>query len=187
MKREMKRGFKMLSSLLDGFINVFQFHNFIMLLLGALVGYIIGSIPGLTPSIGIALLIPFTFDMDIVPALILLTTLYAAAEYGGGITAILVNAPGTPAAVATSFDGYPMTKQGKAGSALNLSIASSAIGALFSSIALIFTAVPMAKFALNFGAFEYFALALFGLSLVSSLSEGSMIKSFIALLIGLLV
>jgi len=176
----------MIENFITGFFNIFQFSNIIALLVGALVGYIVGAIPGLTPSIGIALLIPFTFTLEPITALVLLVILYVAAEYGGGITAILLNAPGTPAAAATAFDGYPMVKKGRAGEALALSITASGIGAFTSAILLIFTALPMAHFALKFGPFEYFALALFGLCLVSSLSEGSIIKSFIALFIGLL-
>lgn len=176
----------MIENLMIGFMNIFHFNNILALLAGAAVGYVVGSIPGLTPSIGIALLIPFTFTLEPITALVLLVTLYVAAEYGGGITAILVNAPGTPAAAATAFDGYPMVKQGRAGEALALSITASGIGAFTSAILLIFTAIPMAHFALKFGPFEYFALALFGLCLVSSLSEGSIVKSFIALFIGLI-
>lgn len=177
----------MLEHLANGFMTVLGPEIILMIVIGTLVGYFVGSLPGLTPSIGIALLIPFTFGMHPVAALILLISLYIAAEYGGGITAILLNAPGTPAAAATAFDGYPLASQGKAGKALTISIVSSAIGALISTLLLIFTAIPMASFALKFGPAEYFALAVFGLSLISSLSEGSLVKGFIAMFIGLLV
>ncbi|WP_085524381.1 tripartite tricarboxylate transporter permease [Tuberibacillus sp. Marseille-P3662] len=177
----------MIENLLTGFSEVFHLYHFAGLLLGIVIGYFIGSMPGLTPSIGIALLIPFTFTMEPVMAMIVVSSLYMAAEYGGGITAILLNAPGTPAAAATAFDGYPLTKKGQAGKALTISIVSSAIGALMSSILLIFTAVPMAEFALHFGPTEYFALAIFGLSLVGSLSQESMVKGILSLLLGLLI
>ncbi|MFC4736873.1 tripartite tricarboxylate transporter permease [Bacillus daqingensis] len=177
----------MVENLLMGFQELLTIEIMLIIIMGTIIGYFVGSLPGLTPSIGIALLIPFTFTMDPIPGLILLITLYVAAEYGGGITAILLNAPGTPAAAATAFDGYPMTKQGEAGKALTISIVASAIGALISAILLIFTAVPVAGFALQFGPAEYFALAIFGLSLVSSLSQGSMLKSLIAMLFGLLI
>ncbi|WP_059104357.1 tripartite tricarboxylate transporter permease [Shouchella shacheensis] len=177
----------MLGNLSMGFTQIFTIEILFVILLGAIIGYFVGSLPGLTPSIGIALLIPFTFGMEPVPGLILLITLYVAAEYGGGITAILLNAPGTPAAAATAFDGYPLAKKGEAGKALTISIVASAVGALTSAILLIFTAVPMANVALQFGPAEYFALAVFGLSLISSLSQGSMIKSLIAMLLGLMV
>ncbi|QHJ72368.1 hypothetical protein DNR44_005745 [Planococcus halotolerans] len=157
------------------------------ILAGSLIGYFVGALPGLTPSVGIALLVPITFTMEPIPALILLVSLYVAAEYGGGITAILLNAPGTPAAAATALDGYPLATRGQAGKALTISILASGIGAFVSAILLIFTAVPMAAMALQFGPVEYFALAIFGLSLISSLSEGSITKGFIAMFFGLLI
>jgi len=175
------------TELLSGFALVFQLDVFIGLIIGVVIGYIVGSIPGLTPSIGIALLIPFTFGMNPVMAMVMIVSLYMAAEYGGGITAILINAPGTPAAAATALDGYPMTVRGESGKALAISILSSAIGAFISTFLLIFTAIPMAKIALAFGPIEYFALAVFGLSLVSSLTNGSIIKGLLAMFIGLLI
>lgn len=177
----------MLTSLLEGFSTVFTIEIILFILAGSLIGYFVGSLPGLTPSVGIALLVPITFTMEPIPALILLVSLYVAAEYGGGITAILLNAPGTPAAAATALDGYPLAMKGQAGKALTVSILASGIGAFISSILLIFTAVPMAKMALQFGPIEYFALAIFGLSLISSLSEGSITKGFIAMFFGLLI
>lgn len=155
------------------------------LLVGALAGYLIGAIPGLGPSLGVALLIPFTYGMDPVVAIVMLVALYAAAEYGGAITAVLINTPGTAAAVATAWDGYPLTRQGKAGIALNLSIIGSGIGILVSSALLVVTAIPLSELALNFGPGEYFALAVVGLSLVSGLSEGSVLKGAIAMGLGL--
>ncbi|MFN3273193.1 MAG: tripartite tricarboxylate transporter permease [Paracoccus sp. (in: a-proteobacteria)] len=155
------------------------------LLVGALAGYLIGAIPGLGPSLGVALLIPFTYGMDPVVAIVMLVALYAAAEYGGAITAVLINTPGTAAAVATAWDGYPLTRQGKAGIALNLSIIGSGIGILVSSVLLVVTAIPLSELALNFGPGEYFALAVVGLSLVSGLSEGSVLKGAIAMGLGL--
>jgi putative tricarboxylic transport membrane protein len=177
----------MIESLLMGFEIVFSIDILLAILAGSLIGYFVGALPGLTPSVGIAILVPITFTMEPAPALILLVSLYVAAEYGGGITAILLNAPGTPAAAATSFDGYPLATNGQAGKALTISILASGIGAFISSILLIFTAVPMAHFALQFGPMEYFALAIFGLSLISSLSEGSITKGFIAMFFGLLI
>lgn len=177
----------MFAHLTMGFANVFEFNNLMMIILGTLVGYFIGAMPGLTPSIGIALLIPFTFTMDAVPAMLMLVCLYIAAEYGGGITAILINAPGTPAAAATALDGYPLAKRGEAGKALTISILASGWGSLISSILLVFTAIPMAKVALSFGPAEYFALAVFGLSLISSLSEGSLIKGILGMCFGLIL
>ena len=177
----------MLANLIEGFSNIFSFEILLMILVGSLIGYFVGALPGLTPSIGIAILVPITFGMDPIAALVLLVALYGAAEYGGGITAILLNAPGTAAAAATAWDGYPLAKKGLANKALTVSILSSGIGAFISAILLILTAVPMAKFALNFGPLEYFALAIFGLSLISILSEGSLVKSLAWMFFGLVI
>ncbi|MWB78003.1 hypothetical protein GLS40_08220 [Pseudooceanicola sp. 216_PA32_1] len=155
------------------------------LVFGALAGYLIGAIPGLGPSLGVALLIPFTYGMDPVVSIVGLVALYAAAEYGGAITAILINSPGTAAAVATSWDGYPLTQQGRAGEALTVSILSSGAGIFVSTLLLVITAVPLSEFALRFGPGEYFALALVGLSLVAGLSDGSPLKGTVAMGIGL--
>jgi putative tricarboxylic transport membrane protein len=176
----------MIEGLFAGFGILLTGKNLLGLLAGTLVGYFVGAMPGLTPSIGIALMIPFTFGMDPVLSMIMLVALYMAAEYGGGITAILLNAPGTAAAAATAFDGYPLAKSGQSGKALAISILSSGFGALLSTILLILTAVPLAAFALAFGPSEYFALAVFGLSLVSSLGGKSLLKGVLAMIIGLL-
>ncbi len=153
----------------------------------AFIGYLVGAIPGLGPSLGVALLIPFTYGMDPVVAIVGLVALYTAAEYGGAITAILINSPGTAAAVATSWDGYPLSQQGRVGEALTVSIVASGMGVLCSTVFLVFTAVPLSEFALRFGPGEYFALALVGLSLVAGLSEGSALKGAISMGIGLAI
>ena len=155
------------------------------LIVGALLGYMIGALPGLGPSLGVALLIPFTYSLDPLVSIVTLISLYAAAEYGGAISAILINSPGTAAAVATSWDGFPLTQQGKAGVALNISIISSGLGIFISAFLLLVTAVPLSEFALSFGPTAYFALAVLGLSLVSTLSNGSAAKGAIAMGIGL--
>ncbi len=155
------------------------------LVFGAFAGYLIGAIPGLGPSLGVALLIPFTYGMDPVVTIVGLVALYAAAEYGGAITAVLINSPGTAAAVATAWDGYPLTKQGRAGEALSVSIISSGVGILISTTFLFFTAVPLSELALRFSASDYCAMALVGLSLVAGLSDGSPLKGAVAMFIGL--
>jgi len=155
------------------------------LLVGAFLGYLIGAIPGLGPSLGVALLIPFTYSLDPLVSIVTLIALYAAAEYGGAISAILLNSPGTAAAVATSWDGFPLTQQGKAGVALNVSIISSGVGIFVSTILLFLSAVPLSEMALSLGPTAYFGLALVGLSLVSSFSTGSSLKGAVAMGIGL--
>lgn len=177
----------MIENLLMGFGNIAGPMVLLALVGGTIIGYVIGAIPGLGPSLGIALLIPFTYGVDPVVSIVGLVALYIASEYGAAITAIVINTPGTAAAIATTWDGYPMAQRGEAGQALTVSILSSGVGAVISAVLLIFTAVPLAEMALQFGPSEYFALALFGLSLVSALSSGSQLKGFLAMAFGLLL
>lgn len=177
--------------MIDQFLNaiqlVFTLKVLLALVAGVGIGYFVGALPGLTSSIGMALLIPFTFGLDSISAIVMLVSIYMASDYAGAIPAILVNAPGQPAAAVTAFDGFPMSQRGEAGKALNLSIMSSAAGALISGLLLIFTAQAMASAALEFGPAEYFALAVLGLSLVGVLSSGSTLKAIIGLLFGLTI
>lgn len=162
--------------------------NVILALVGGIfIGYFVGALPGLTSSMGMALLIPFTFGMEPIPAMVLLVAIYMAADFAAAIPAILVNAPGQPAAAVTAFDGFPMRDRGEAGLALTLSVVSSGVGALLSVIFLIFTAQPMATVALAFGPAEYFALGVIGLSLISALSAGGLLHALIGLVFGLLI
>jgi putative tricarboxylic transport membrane protein len=177
----------MIENLFLGFAQLAAWDVLLALVTGVLVGYFVGAMPGITSSIGMALLIPFTFGMSPVAALVLLVTVYMASEYAGAIPAILVNAPGVPAAAVTAFDGYPMAQQGRAGEALALSILGSGAGALISTALLVVSASVMAGFALAFGPAEYAALALLGLSLITTLSSGPVLRSLIGLLFGLLV
>jgi putative tricarboxylic transport membrane protein len=154
---------------------------------GILAGYFVGATPGKSSSIGIALALPFTFSMSPVASIVLLVTLYMASEYAGAIPAILVNTPGIPAAAITAIDGYPMRLRGEAAAALTLSILSAAFASITSTVLLIFTATWMAAVALRFGPVEYFAVAVLGLSLVSSLSGRSMLNSLIGLFFGFAV
>jgi len=170
-----------------GFALAFHQENIIAMLVGTTVGYFVGAMPGITPAIGIALMIPFTFTMNPVPSFIMLLTLYKAAEYGGGITAILVNTPGNAAAAATALDGYPLTQQGKGATALGMSIISSSVGAFISTVLMIAFTLPLAAFALRFGAPETFFLALLGLSVVSGLSSENLIKGLLMVTLGLLI
>lgn len=167
--------------------NVLSWQTLLIILTGILYGILAGAIPGISASIAVALLVPFTYSLDAGQAMILLTTVYMASSYGGSITAIMVNAPGTPGSVVTTFDGYPLTQQGKPGLALGTSIISSTIGGIIGTFILILFSVPIAKFALSFGPPEYFALAILGLTIISSLSSDNLIKGLIATLLGLLL
>lgn len=153
---------------------------------GALSGMIIGAIPGMTATMGVALLVPFTFDLEIMPALSLLIGIYCGAIYGGTIPAILFKTPGTPASAATLFDGYPMMLRGEAGRALSLSAWSALMGGMIGTLLLIFLTPQISRFALSFGPAEFFALAILGLSLITSLSSDSMVKGAIAMVGGLI-
>jgi len=170
-----------------GFELALQPNNLLAMFIGTLLGYVVGAMPGINPTIGLALLIPFTYRLDAVTSIILLVVLYKAFEYGGGITAILVNTPGNAANAATALDGYPLALQGKATTALGISIISSSFGAFGSSILMMLFALPLAAFALRFAAPEHFFLAMFGLSVVSGLSSDNMTKGLLAVMFGLLV
>lgn len=177
----------MIESLLIGLTDILNVDVLLALILGIGIGYVVGSLPGLTTAVGMAVMLPFTFAMDPISAIVMLVAIYVAGDYAAAIPGILVNAPGQPAAAITAFDGYPMRLKGLAGEALTLSILSSGVGALISTILLIISASGLAYIALAFGPAEYFALAALGLALVTSLASGSMTKAFIGLMVGLMI
>ncbi|MDG6896090.1 tripartite tricarboxylate transporter permease [Volucribacter amazonae] len=177
-----------LTLLLQGFSHLFA--NPTALLFGIVsicFGLILGVLPGLTATMGVAILLPFTFGMEPVVALLMLSGVFFGGIYGGSITAILINIPGTPAAAATAADGFSLTQKGKAGQALGFATMASVIGGLVSVIVLTFMSPILAKFALKFSAPENFALALFGLSIIIGISGKSILKGLIAGMLGLLV
>jgi len=150
-------------------------------------GTIIGALPGLSATMAVAILVPFTFAMAPASGLIALGAIYTGAIYGGAFSAILVNTPGTPSSIATTFDGYPMAKRGDGGLAITLATIASVFGGLVGALALIFLAPPLANVALAFGPTEYFWLAIFGLTLISALSVGNTVKGLIGACLGLLM
>jgi putative tricarboxylic transport membrane protein len=154
---------------------------------GIAVGIIVGALPGLTATMALALLVPFTFVMDASTSLMVLGGVYVGAIYGGCIAAILINTPGTPSSIATTFDGYPLTKKGMAEHALVAAAFSSGVGGVFGALVLLFLSPPLAKVALKFGPPEYFWLAVFGLTIIATLSTGSMLKGLIGGAFGLLL
>ncbi|WP_312855494.1 tripartite tricarboxylate transporter permease [Litoribacterium kuwaitense] len=166
---------------------VFTPGTLLFLLLGSVLGLFIGALPGLSATMGVAILTPMTFWLPAEQGLAMLISIYCTAIFAGGIPAILVNTPGTPASMVTTFDGYPLTKQGKAGLALGVNAIYSGVGGLISVLFLMFLAQPIARFALNFGAAEYFALAIFGLSMIISVSGSTIRKGLISGLIGLFI
>ncbi|MBA3446650.1 MAG: tripartite tricarboxylate transporter permease [Pseudaminobacter sp.] len=158
-----------------------------MAILGMVWGIFGGALPGLSPSITMALLLPFTYTMDPIPALVLLAATYVGAEYGGSVPAILIRTPGTNAAAATLIDGYEMKKQGKAGEALGISLYASSIGNFAGILCLILFTAPLSQLALTFRPTTYFALGILGLSVIATVSEGLLTKGVIAALIGLMI
>lgn len=177
----------LLSNLLGGFGSILGVTPIVAIVTGVIMGILVGAMPGLSPSMGVALLLPFTFKMDPLVGLVLLTAVYLASNYGGSITAITINTPGTPSAVATAFDGYPLSQQGKAGIALGHSLVSSFVGGLIGIVILILFAQPLSKVAVRMHPAEYFMLAVFGLTTVASLGGKNWGKAFVAALIGLLI
>ncbi|ATI43544.1 hypothetical protein CBW24_15430 (plasmid) [Pacificitalea manganoxidans] len=154
---------------------------------GVIWGILGGALPGISPSIAMALLLPFTYTMDPIPAIVLLAATYVGAEYGGSIPAILIRTPGTNAAAATAIDGYEMQKQGRGGEALGISLVSGVIGGMIGLFFLVLLTKPLAAVALLFTPPAYFALGVLGLSVIASLSSGSMIKGLMAGVIGLMI
>jgi putative tricarboxylic transport membrane protein len=174
----------MTSLWLAGVNGVFAFYPSAAIVVGVAVGIIFGSIPGLTATMAVALCLPMTFGVDPIIGMCLLCGLYVGGISGGLISAILINIPGTPSSVATCFDGYPMAAKGEAGKALGIGILYSFLGGLFSFIILFFLAPPLARFALRFGPFEYFSVAVFSLALVAGLAGRSLAKGVASALIG---
>ena len=170
---------------LTGILSVLTFQALALILGGTLIGIVIGAIPGLTVTMGVALFLPITFSMSPVNGLSLLVGLYIGGTSGGLISAILLKIPGTPASIATTFDGAPMAARGEAGKALSIGIIYSFLGGMFSLLVLFFTAPMLANVALEFGPYEYFSIALFSLTLVAGLSDGSLVKGLIAAVMGL--
>lgn len=177
----------MLENILIGLTTTIQPSMLLAIFLGVVVGVFIGMLPGLTSTMGVALLIPVTFSFSPEVGLALLGAIYVSSTFSGSISAILLNIPGTPSAVATAQDGFPMTQQGKAGRAIGLSVYASCIGGLFSTIVLLFMAPTLAEVSLLLGAPEYFLLALFGVTIIASLSEGDMLKSMMGGVFGLII
>ena len=154
---------------------------------GLFVGNLVGALPGLTATMTLAVLMPFTYFMPISSGLILLGSIYIGAMRGGGISAILVNVPGTPADIATTFDGYPLAKKGKAREALMMSIFGSVMGGLIGTALLVIACIPLARIALRFGPPEMFWVSVLGISIMVSISQTSLLKGLIGGLFGLML
>ncbi|HVL36882.1 MAG TPA: tripartite tricarboxylate transporter permease [Burkholderiales bacterium] len=160
-------------------------YNLLLALVGVVAGVVLGALPGISSTFAVAVLLPTTFTMEPVSALIFLGAVYTGSTYGGAYSAILVNTPGTPQNIATTFDGYPMARRGDGSLAITLACLASVVGGLVGAIALFAVAPPLARVALAFGPVEYFWLAVLGLTMIASLSEGNLVKGAIAGCLGL--
>lgn len=161
--------------------------NLFFLFFGGIAGIIVGCLPGLTATMALALLVPFTFTMSAATGLIMLGGLYVGAMFGDAIPATLINTPGTPSAIATTFDGYPMAMKGQAQQALVTNAISSLFGGVFGTIALLTLSPPLAELGLRFGPPEYFWMAIFGLTIIGTLASNSILKGLTAGALGLLL
>jgi len=176
-----------LSPILDGFAVVVQPENLLYCLIGVIIGMLIGVLPGLGPAATIAILLPLTYGVEPVTAIIMLAGIFYGAQYGGTVTSVLLRLPGEASSVVTVFDGYALARQGKAGTALGIAAIGSFIGGTVSILGLTLLAPIVAGFALDFGPPEYTALALLGILLVATVSNGDKLKSLISATIGLLL
>jgi putative tricarboxylic transport membrane protein len=173
--------------LLQGFEVAMLPVNILWIFIGGLLGTIIGMLPGLGPATGVAILIPVTYGMNPATALITMCAVYYGAMFGGSRASIMINTPGDASAIVSCFDGYPMTKDGRAGEALAISAIASFIGGILGMIFLIFLTEPVASMALDFGPAEKFSLMLFALTATVTLSEGSLLKGFISMGLGFML
>lgn len=172
-------------AIMEGFLHVLHPLHFPFLFLGVLLGITVGCLPGLTASVGIILLLPFVFNLDVGTAMVMLCGAFCGGIYGGSISAILIATPGTPSAAATVLDGYPLAQKGEAGKAIGVATIASTIGGILSTFCLMFFAPKLARIALQFGPEEYFALTVFGLTIIASVAGKSLTKGLISGILGM--
>lgn len=170
-----------------GFSQILSAQVLLILLIGLCIGILFGATPGLSTSMGMAFMLPITYAMEPMTAFVMMTGLYIGGTSGGLITATLLGIPGTPASVATVFDGYPLAKRGEPGRALGLGIVASFCGGMISLVFLFLFAPSLASIAINFGPADYFSVSFFALTLIAGLSSGNMIKGIISGLVGLML
>ena len=173
--------------LLAGLSQALEPQALLFTIIGTILGIIFGALPGLTSTMAVALLIPLTYSLDPIPGMGMLVGAFCGGTAGGSVSATLLKIPGTPSSICTTFDAHPMAMSGKAGLALGTSVICSFIGGIFSLIALVLIAPQLAAVALQFGPFEYFGLAILGLTIIASISSKSMLKGIISGLIGVFV
>lgn len=177
----------MFDTILNAFVLFATFDNALALFIGVIFGVIIGAIPGMTTPMGVALALPFTFTLQPVTGILLLLGVYKGGLYGGSITAILINAPGTPAASCTGLDGYPLAKTGQARRALDMALYASCTADFISNLSLIFFAGILASFAISFGPPEFFTLIVFSLTIIAGVSGDDLLKGLGSACLGLIL
>lgn len=162
-------------------------HMLLLVLMGVTAGLFVGALPGLTATMALALMLPFTFTLPPLEGLVALGAVYMGTIYGGAFTAILINTPGTPSSIATTFDGHPMAKQGRGLEAISIATIASVVGGLVGVAVLLLAAPPLAELAIRFGPAEMFWVAILGLTLIGTLSSGSVLKGLLGGAIGLMI
>ena len=176
-----------MENIVNGFLSLLSIDNFIAMNVGLCAGIIMGALPGLTATMGVAVLLPLTYGMDPTAGILLLLGVYCGGTYGGSITAILIRTPGTPASAATVLDGHPLAQNGQGGRALDIAIKASTIGGLISAVMLLFLAPQIANFALKFGPAEKFTLALFGLTIIAAICSKDLLKGLSMAALGIFI
>ncbi|MEM7461928.1 MAG: tripartite tricarboxylate transporter permease [Pseudomonadota bacterium] len=174
-----------MASLLESLSALLSWQTLISLILGTVIGTFVGAMPGLGTVVALAMMLPLTFAIDSGPAIVLLLSVYVSSVYGGSVSAILINVPGTPQSAATVLDGYPMTKAGRADLALGWATGASVFGGIFSVLILIVAAPTLALVAVNFGSIEILALIIFSMTTIAWVSKGNTIKGLMAACLGL--
>lgn len=177
----------MLQYIIPAIKMLFTVENFIWINLGVFIGSVFAAIPGLTVILCIILFLPFTYKMTAIPGMMFLLGIYCAGGYGGSVSAILINTPGTPHAATTMLDGHPMSEKGRTKAALKIALYASTFGGIFSALTLLFLAPQVAKVAANIGTAEYFLVCVFGLTIIAGISGKSMIKGIISACLGLFI
>src|SRR3954471_23081642 len=170
-----------------GLVNIAQVKYLVPLFFGTLAGVVGGALPGVTITMTIIVILPFTYGLDPLQGLAAMTGVYVGGSAGGLVTACLIGIPGTPSAIATTFDGFPMARAGEPGRAVWLGVWASFFGGLLGGAFLIFVTGPLAAIALEFGPWEFFSLFVLAMAMVAGLVEGSMVKGLISTGLGLLI
>src|SRR5262245_46641557 len=177
----------MLDLLGNGLVTILQWKYMLPLFLGTLVGVIGGSLPGVTITMTVIVILPFTYGLDPLAGLAAMTGVYVGGSTGGLITCCLLGIPGSPASIATTFDGFPMARKGEPGRAIWLGVWASVWGGLLGALCLVFLTGPLAAIALEFGPWEYFSLFVLAIAMVAGLTEASLVKGLLSTAIGLLI